>query len=105
MLRTGIQYLSQSLIGLDTAASIDIKAGTLGNGFEYGQVNWLASTRTVEVDQVQATQAGISEALGDSYRVGIVGGLAGKIAGTEADALSIDKVDCGNNLQNSSYIK
>ena len=60
--------------------------------------NGVAGAGPVEVDQVQAAQAGIGEALGYGHGVGIVGGLTGKVAGAEPDALAIDEVNGGNNF-------
>ncbi|GAB3866498.1 hypothetical protein GCM10028824_07170 [Hymenobacter segetis] len=69
-----------------------------GNGFQHGQINGLAGTGTVEVNQVQATQPCIGKTPGDGDWVGIVGGLPGKITGAQPHALAIDEVDSGNNF-------
>jgi hypothetical protein len=58
----------------------------------------MPSAGSIEVDQVQTAHAGIGKMLGYGYGVGIIGGLAGKVAGAEPDTLAIYQVDSRNYL-------
>ena len=76
------QYLCQRCIVLNASSGINVQRRSPGNCFEHRQIDGFTRPGSVQVDQMQTAHSGIGKTLGHGHRVGIVGGLTGKVAGT-----------------------
>lgn len=93
------------LVGLDASSEVDCQGGGTGDGTEGAGIDDVAGLSTVEVNEMEAREAHVFEALGHLDRVAIVNGHLVVVALGESDALSSDDIYGGDEMHGDEKLK